>query len=67
MKHEQRFVTPPEIDAQREGSVVIAPGIWVDRNGDPHFSVPELLAMVDLEDTHPHESRTGRRDADARV
>lgn len=28
----------------------IAPGIWEDASGNPHFSLPELLALVDLED-----------------
>lgn len=35
----------------RQGGERIAPGIWRDRFGDIHWSVPELLAMVDLEDT----------------
>lgn len=46
-----RIVTPQEMDAQRAGSTRLAPGVWVDADGDVHFSVPELLAMVDLEDT----------------
>lgn len=46
-----RIVTPREMDAQRAGSTRIAPGIWLDADGDVHFSIPELLAMVDLEDT----------------
>jgi hypothetical protein len=29
----------------------IAPGIWEDKDGNPHFSLPELLALFDLEDT----------------
>jgi len=33
------------------GSRRIAPGIWIDREGGVHYSVPELLALVDLEDT----------------
>jgi len=47
----QRIVTPQEMDAQRVGSTRLAPGIWLDADGDVHFSIPELLAMVDLEDT----------------
>lgn len=29
----------------------IAPGIWEDKDGDIHWSIPELLALVDLPDT----------------
>lgn len=29
----------------------IAPGIWEDQKGQTHFSIPELLALHDLEDT----------------
>lgn len=29
----------------------IAPGIWEDKKGNVHFSIPELLALHDLEDT----------------
>lgn len=47
----RRKLAPDEIAAQRRGSQRIAPGIWLDAAGDVHFSVPELLALVDLEDT----------------
>lgn len=29
----------------------IAPGIWEDADGCTHFSIPELLALFELEDT----------------
>lgn len=29
----------------------IAPGIWLDQDDHPHFSIPELLEHVGLEDT----------------
>jgi hypothetical protein len=29
----------------------LGPGIWIDQEGTPHWSIPELLAMVDLPDT----------------
>jgi hypothetical protein len=29
----------------------IAPGIWLDEKGHPHFDIPELLALAGLEDT----------------
>lgn len=28
-----------------------APGIWEDRDGNVHFSLPELLELFELEDT----------------
>lgn len=30
---------------------LIAPGIWEDKDGNVHFSLPELLALFELEDT----------------
>ncbi len=47
----RRTVTPQEMDAQRKGGTVLAPGIWLDKDGDLHFSIPELLAVVELENT----------------
>lgn len=29
----------------------LAPGIWEDQTGKAHFSIPEMLAHVGLEDT----------------
>ena len=29
----------------------IAPGFWEDADGNPHVSITELLALVELEDT----------------
>lgn len=29
----------------------IAPGIWEDMDGNLHYSLPELLALFELEDT----------------
>lgn len=46
-----RKVTAEAFDAQRVGSVRVAPGIWIDRHGGVHWSVPELLALADLDDT----------------
>lgn len=46
-----RTLTPQQVAAQQVGSRRVAPGIWLDANGDVHFSVPELLALVDLADT----------------
>lgn len=49
--HVKRKLTPAEIAAQQRGSTRLGPGVWVDRDGGIHFSVPELLAHVDVEDT----------------
>lgn len=32
-------------------SHIISTGIWEDADGNMHFNVPDLLKMVDLEDT----------------
>ncbi len=29
----------------------LAPGFWLDGNGNPHISIPELLAAFEMEDT----------------
>jgi len=47
----RKKVTAEAFDAQRVGAQQVAPGIWIDRHGGVHWSVPELLALVDLEDT----------------
>lgn len=46
-----RTVTPREFSDQQQGHTRIAPGIWIDRDGDVHYSIPELLALVQLPDT----------------
>lgn len=35
----------------------IAPGIWIDREGSVHWSITELLQMVDLPDTPENRTR----------
>jgi hypothetical protein len=35
----------------------IAPGIWEDVQGNPHWSIPELLELMDLEDTPENRAR----------
>lgn len=47
----KRKLTPAEITAQQRGSTRLGPGVWVDRDGGMHFSVPDLLAFFDVEDT----------------
>ena len=46
-----RTLTPREMADQQQGHTRIAPGIWLDRDGDVHYSIPELLALVQLADT----------------
>ena len=36
---------------RREGWQPVAPGIYEDAKGQMHLSIPELLALVDVEDT----------------
>ena len=47
----RRTVSLAEVAAQRAMGTEIAPGLWRDAAGDMHFSVPELLALFDIEDT----------------
>jgi hypothetical protein len=56
----RRVVSQHEIDEQRRGSTRIAPGIWRDKDGDLHYSIPELLAMVDLDDTPANREQVVR-------
>lgn len=51
MKTERRTLRPRDIENQQRDGTRIAPGIWMDRDGGVHWSVPELLALVDLPDT----------------
>jgi hypothetical protein len=37
--------TPHDVEQMMDGSTRIAPGIWLDNQGDIHFSVPELLQL----------------------
>lgn len=30
---------------------IVAPGIWIDEDGHSHWNLPDLLAIVELEDT----------------
>jgi hypothetical protein len=53
-------LTPDQIADQQRGSTRIAPGIWQDRDGAIHFSITELLAMVQLEDTPAHRAEVER-------
>jgi len=47
----RRKLTPEQIAEQQADSTRLGPGLWRDRHGHLHFSIVELLAMVDLDDT----------------
>jgi hypothetical protein len=51
MPIERRTVTPAQERDQLAGGERLAPGVWIDRDGALHFSVPELLAVFGWEDT----------------
>ena len=48
---EHRRLTPDQIAGQRGGGTRLAPGLWVDRSGDLHISLIELLELFDMPDT----------------
>lgn len=54
MKRERRELTREEIAEMMRGGRRLGPGIWVDRNENVHFSIPELLTWFGWEDTPIH-------------
>jgi hypothetical protein len=46
-----RKLTDAEIRDQRRGGTRVAAGIWLDRAGRIHVSIPELLELFDLANT----------------
>lgn len=56
MATKTRTITPAEASRQRQNGTRIDVGIWVDVDGDLHFSVLELLAMVGLPHTAENEA-----------
>jgi hypothetical protein len=54
------YVTTAEILAQHEGAQYVAPGLWIDRDGQPHFVVPELLALWGQPDTPANRAAMAR-------
>lgn len=49
---EHRRISRDAFEAQFfPGSHRVAPGIWIDREGSLHVSVPELLVLFDIDDT----------------
>jgi hypothetical protein len=51
MSVERRIVTPRQTREQLADATRLAPGVWVDRENGLHFSVPELLAVMNVRDT----------------
>ena len=56
MSDEHRTITPAERAAQLEGATRIAPGIWIDRTGAVHYSIPELLQVFGWPDDTAHRA-----------
>lgn len=57
MKVQHEKLTPQQARQQRQGGEYLAPGIWVDRHGGLHFSLPEILAFFQVEDTPENQDR----------
>lgn len=57
MKVEKRFVNLDELANQRRGSTQLGPGVWVDRGGAMHFSVPDLLEYFGEPNTPENRER----------
>ena len=57
---DRRKLTPEQIEDQQRGSTRLGPGVWVDRHGAMHVSVPELLAEFHLDDTPENRERVIR-------
>lgn len=51
MKVTRRRLTSTEIARQLQAGQSLGPGVWVDRTGALHFSVPEILAFFNVADT----------------
>jgi len=49
MKIEQRTVRQVEADEQVRNGMPVGPGVWVDKNGDFHVSIPDALKSLGLE------------------
>jgi len=61
---EQRTITPEQATEQMRGAQRVAPGIWIDREGYVHISVPELLAHFGWPDT-PENRAIGTEEIEA--
>lgn len=54
---ERLVISEEERQQQLSGSTRIATGIWRDRDGCVHISVPELLELFDIADTPENRER----------
>ena len=52
----KREINRGEAAQQMDGAEILGPGAWKDKDGSIHFSVPDILAYVQLPDTP--ENRT---------
>jgi hypothetical protein len=59
-KHEHRSLTPSQVKRQQQGGEYLMPGVWIDREGGLHFSIPEILKAEGIADT-PEAREHARR------
>ena len=50
----RRTVTPDQVKDMLAGARRLGPGVWADRDGAIHFSVPELLRAFGWPDDAKH-------------
>jgi hypothetical protein len=50
-KPDHRSLTRTQVAQQQQGGQYLKPGVWIDRDGGLHFSVPEILKHLGLPDT----------------
>ena len=47
----KKQISQAEADRQIQGGEVLGPGLWQDKEGGIHFSLPEMLSHIKLPDT----------------
>ena len=47
-KGKRRTLTRAEVRRQQQGGQILEAGVWIDREGALHFSVPDILAARGL-------------------
>lgn len=50
-KREHRSLTPSQVRRQQQAGEYLMPGVWIDREGGLHFSIPEILKAEGIADT----------------
>jgi hypothetical protein len=63
-RREHRTLTPAQVREQMAGAQRLGPGVWLDRQGYVHFSVPEILKHLGLPDTPEHRDLVNRTAAE---